>query len=346
MAVRFGQVRWLAIPVCVLGTSLASCSGGDGTDDLFASTDSAPAATTSVTSAAGTLPSTGPIDLSDSGLSDSELEEALAFYREFLSVQDQSRSGDADASARLSGMASEPVLAELDRLDLAGGSESSLNVVRVSGPPSAAVVADCVEVTAGTGPGPRYIDQEVTLTRDGDAWSVTGLLVNHDGRPGEGFALGCIPAHHGTRVVGSVKALFDGLADDYLAPQAGLSDTVLDLLGDPLRPALQQVFDQQAAQGLYRDTEEESFYEPLGSDPASADSSFVVGVCTRLPEGRYARSVETGEIIEGSQLFRPGDVIYTTAMVTSTRDDDGGFTDKITNFGDLEYPSGCWDRAS
>jgi hypothetical protein len=242
-------------------------------------------------------------------------------------------------------VASDQVTSQLDALGLEGRHDAAPNVVKLAGTPDALVVSDCVELRAQSGSGVRYVDQDVTLARAADTWSVTSVVVNNDGRPQSGLSLGCIPRHHGERVEASVQTLFDGIVSDYRKPAERLSDEVLGLLGDPLRPVVIEVFDQQAAEGLYRDAREENFYEALGSDPTAGGTSFIVGVCSLLPEGRFARSVETGEIVESTWLFQPGDVMYTTVMVASTADGNGGFRDTITNFGDLEYPSDCWDRA-
>jgi hypothetical protein len=291
-----------------------------------------------------------------------DAEDAVAAYTQFLGISDSARLGDRDAVASLPGLADGPVVSEIAawrdqeqaRTDSTGIPMSILSLANVSGttPADASVVVirDCLEVLREAEPQiyppVKFVDQDVTMRRaDGDGggggWIVARVDIVHSGRFDAADRFGCIPERHRQRVEETVLS--------FLTYQEQMErDPNLDRLAD--LSALAEAFALEEVTKRFGPTPRDRFVvSPANyrvglssTDAAVGGYRFLVGVCEAVPDGKIWEWVDDGQHVVEEPLTE-GNVIFYYVGVRS-EPTGNGFSDKVFEISDPEYPSRCWDR--
>lgn len=339
--------------IAAVALVVSACSDASSDSIIDDSSGSAEATQSTVSS---TGDSRSQVDTNGSELTDSEIADVTGFYTDFLALSDEARLGDDEANAVIADLASSQVVAEIDAWraeneelmsDDIGieGLTSSPNVVSITGSTTELSIEDCVEVSQDRQllglDTYRFVDQVVTLHAVENGWLIDSIDVRADGSPALG-PISCAPDSHRDRVEQSTADLLKALSALFAAPDGDLTREVTALMEEQALTDLRQEVDELIQSGWVLSSPEEHTIEVLGSDTINGGRTFVVSACTYFPEGRPARSAETGDVIvDFDSPIKPQSYFYQEFYVRTTTAESGRLVDKFIDIRDQELNSLC-----
>ena len=300
-----------------------------------------------------------PPDTSGADLTPEQLAGVTDAYLRFVAIADRAGLGDPEAGRALTAIADQGAIDVVDNARRANeqlkpdgaatsGRVSTANMATITGTAEAVVIADCLATSADRDvlslTSLQYVDQLTTLRLDGDTWKVARVEVRNDGTLGSGRATSCAPLADRQRLTISMTELMKALDQLWTDPAQQPPPAVTDHVDTDFVDALTAGQSQAAAAGQYLDAPAEHQVSVLGSDLTASGPAWVVGVCTRYPEGLTPLSTATGQPA-GPAILAPGTAVYREFGVRSETGSGGAVVDRVYEGRRVDTASDCGDRS-
>ncbi len=187
-------------------------------------------------------------------------------------------------------------------------------------------IHDCLETTTASRllglASTKFVEQVVELHPSGDEWVVADLQTLHSGFADGEF--GCTPPAYVGPLYEATIEFFVAHAELMAYPEEPL-DGIATVSTPEMLEQVRETTDALVSIGAHVPDPVDLEVQLLGADPLMADGSFLMSVCTVLPEGMATRRVTDDSLIppsEGGHIIAPMS-IYREVLVVIDAGDEG-----------------------